>query len=79
MRFDDWIKLGWDNGWCGPALCLSHDGFPYSDDEDEELNEGHDPCMHFIRLYENMDHRLGIEMNDGPTNWRASNQGWTRG
>lgn len=79
MNFDEWIQYGWEKGWCGPPLCINHDGFPYSEDEDEDMNEGGDPCMHFVRLYEDQDQRLSIELNDSPTNWRASNMGWTRG
>jgi hypothetical protein len=30
-------------------------------------------------LYEDHDHRLAVESNDSPTNWRASNIGWERG
>ena len=75
----EWLKLGWEKGWCGPSLCLPHDGFPLSADEEQEYDEGGDPCMHFVRLYEHDTHRLSIEANDSPTNWRASNMGWERG
>lgn len=79
MTFDEWAEYGWKQGWCGPPLCLAHDGFPFSEDENEYYDEGGDPCQHFIRLYENDEHREAIEEVDSPTNWRASNMGWKRG
>jgi len=47
-------------------------------DEDEEFCEGGDPCIHVVRMYDDHIHRLAIESNDSPTNWRASNMGWSR-
>lgn len=79
MTFDEWTEYGWKQGWCGPPLCLSHDGFPMSDQELGEFDEGGDPCQHFIRLYEDETNREAIEETDSPTNWRASNRGWKRG
>lgn len=76
--FDDWIKFGWDRGWCGPVVCYSHDGLPLTADEVDEWGEGFDPCLHVIRVYEDQEHRLAVEANDSPTRWRASNQGWER-
>ena len=78
MTADEWLKYGWDRGYCGPALCFNHDGFPTTTEEDEELDEGHDPCMHLVRLYEDQGQRREVEENHSPTQWRASNQGWTR-
>lgn len=75
--FDEWLEYGWRQGWCGPAMCLSHDGIPMTDDEAEEMYEG-DPCLHLIRLYENEEHRLAVEAAHSPSQWRASNQGWER-
>ncbi len=79
MTQHEWLKLGWEKGWCGPALCLPHDGFPLSADEDDVYNEGGDDCLHFVRLYWDNNHRLAVEANDSPTNWRATNMGFSRG
>lgn len=73
-----WLKYGWERGWAGPPVCFMHDGIPLSNDEDLEWQEGHDPCMHIIRLYDDQEHRLSVESNDPPTQWRASNRGWER-
>jgi hypothetical protein len=77
MDFDRWIKVGYDNGWCGPAVCYTHDGLPTTADEDEELAEL-DPCVHIIRLYEDATVKAAVEENHSPSQWRASNSGLTR-
>lgn len=78
MTQEEWLRYGWEMGWCGPPLCLPHDGFPFTPDEDEFYDEGDDPCLHFVRLYEDRIQRLGIEINHDATNWRADNRGWKR-
>ena len=75
MNFEDWLKLGIENGWCGPAVCYTHDGLPTSEPEDAEFEEGADPCLHIIRLYEDNDHRAAVEANHSPSTWRATNRG----
>lgn len=74
-NFEDWLKTGIENGWCGPAVCHTHDGFPMSEHEDAEFEEGGDPCMHMIRLYEDYNLKKSIEANHSPSVWRASNRG----
>ena len=78
MTFDEWAEHGWRQGWCGPPLCLAHNGFPFSEEEDDWYVDGGDPCSHFIRLYEDKIQRLDVERNHEATNWRASNMGWKR-
>lgn len=75
MDFEEWIKTGIENGWCGPAICYTHDGFPTSEHEDAEFEDGADPCMHVIRLYEDYNQKKSIEANHSPSVWRASNRG----
>ena len=76
MTFDEWLKLGYDNGWCGPAICHTHDGLPLSDAEYQEFEDGYDPCVHVIRLYEDAEQKAEIEENHSPSQWRASNLGF---
>lgn len=70
MEFDEWMKIGIENGWCGPAVCYTHDGLPTSELDDEEWENGGDPCIHIIRLYEDEEHKTAIEINHSPSNWR---------
>lgn len=79
LDHEAWMQYGWEMGFCGPPLCYIHDGLPLTADEEEEWADGGDPCLHIVRLYEDHEHRLAIENNDGPTIWRASNRGWERG
>ena len=78
MTADEWLKYGWDRGYCGPPVCINHDGFPTDEEEEEAWSEGYDPCMHLVRLYEDQEQRRRIEEYHSPSEWRASNQGWVR-
>lgn len=69
MDFDEWIEVGIQNGWCGPAVCYTHDGLPTSALEDEEW-EDTDPCIHIVRMYESSGHKLEVEQNHSPSIWR---------
>ena len=70
LTYNQWIAIGIDNGWCGPAVCSTHDGIPMTIDEEDEFGEGDDPCVHIVRLYEDTETRLGVEYNHAPSNWR---------
>lgn len=68
-NFDQWLRIGIEQGWCGPAVCYTHDGLPLSFKEEEELWE-QDPCIHIIRLYEDLDDKKEVEENHSPSIWR---------
>lgn len=70
MTFEDWIKYGISMGWCGPPVCSTHDGVPTSASEDEEWENGSDPCIHVIRMYEDAEQKKGVEENHSPSQWR---------
>ena len=50
ISFDEWIKIGIEQGWCGPTVCYTHDGLPLSVKEEESLvkNSG---CLLLLSLY----------------------------
>ena len=73
--FDSWIQEGIEAQWCGPAVCYTHDGLPTSEHEDSEFEDGADPCMHIIRLYDDYSQKNSIEANHSPSIWRATNNG----
>lgn len=75
MTFDEWLAEGFKQGWCGPSICYTHDGMPMSDEEYQEFEDGNDPCMHIIRLYEDPTMKAQIEENHSPSQWRAGNAG----
>ncbi|MFZ9715859.1 MAG: hypothetical protein ACO3CH_00180 [Ilumatobacteraceae bacterium] len=70
IDFDEWIAIGISKGWCGPPVCYTHDGLPTTAAEDEEFEDGSDPCMHIIRLYEDGAHQQAVADNHSPTTWR---------
>lgn len=74
-RFDEWLQEGLSLGFCGPAVCYTHDGLPTTVAEDEEFEEG-DPCIHVLRLYEDNATKIGVETNHAPSVWRATNSGY---
>lgn len=71
LSFDEWMEYGINQGFCGPAVCYTHDGLPMSSEEwmEEEAN-GEPPCMHIIRLYEDDNHKKQIEDMHAPSTWR---------
>jgi hypothetical protein len=77
INFDEWLQLGLSNGFCGPAICYPHDGLPMTEEEDNQFSEGEDPCIHIIRLYEDLDVKTRVEENHSPSIWRATNSGFS--
>lgn len=75
---EEWLELGWRRGWCSAPVCTIHDGVPTTAEEDEEFEEGFDPCVHAIRLFEDDMQRRRVEENNPPAVWRATNLGWKR-
>lgn len=76
MTFDEWVRMGFELGFCSPPVCGIHDGIPSSALEDEEFEGGLDPCMHIVRLYEDTPHRKAVEANDTGVHYRAVELGW---
>ena len=72
LDFDEWISYGLKKGWCGPPVCHTHDGLPMSEQEDVEFGEGQDPCIHVVRMYDDVDVKKEIESNHSPSQWRNS-------
>lgn len=73
--FETWLEEGIKHGWCGPAVCYTHDALPTSEPEDAEFEDGGDPCLHIVRMYEDHMHKKAVEANHSPSVWRATNQG----
>ena len=69
INYDEWRAIGLRNGWAGPAVCSTHDGIPMSADEEDEFEDG-DPCIHVMRMYDSPEHKLAVEVNHAPSQWR---------
>ena len=50
MDFDQWLKYGIDNNFCTNQFCNTHDGYPMSETEETQWEDGGDPCAHMVRL-----------------------------
>ena len=71
MTRDEWLRYGYDNGFCSPPVCSTHDGVPTTASEDEEFEWG-DPCVSVVRLYDDAQMRRDVEAHSAPAVWRAS-------
>lgn len=55
LSFDDWLRLGVEAGWVTPEFCLTHDGVPYTVEEEEAADDPEaldDHCVFALRLLE---------------------------
>ena len=68
--FDEWLKFGMEQGWCGPPVCVHHDGLPTTQEEDEL--EWDDYCLFVIRPYADLQMKFDVEKNHSPSVWRQS-------
>lgn len=67
--FDAWLADGLSSGFCGPAVCFTHDGLPTTETEDDGFYED-DTCIHVLRLYSDDITRKLVERNHPPSIWR---------
>lgn len=50
--FFAWLQVGITHGWVSDATCVTHLGTPTTEEEDGEIDEGWDPCIHVLRIWE---------------------------
>lgn len=72
MTYDEWLRYGLDNGYCGAPVCITHDGYPTTEEEDDLYADGDDVCLFLMRPYgpDNEETRLAVEENHPPSVWR---------
>jgi hypothetical protein len=51
ITFEDWLAIGMANHWISPITCSMHDGIPTTDEEEDLLEKGEDPCCPVVRLW----------------------------
>jgi len=51
MDIYEWLDYGVAHGFCSDVVCSTHDGFPYTDEEEEEFDAGYDPCITAVRIW----------------------------
>jgi hypothetical protein len=52
VEFEIWLKSGYDIGWISDVFCNTHDGPPLTDEEEQEWNDGGDPCSFHVKVNE---------------------------
>ena len=61
MDFNTWLAIGREHGFCSLPVCETHDGVPLSMMEQDAWEEGDDPCVHVLRLYESTEQMEEVE------------------
>lgn len=47
----EWLSHGIEKGWITEPFCNTHDGDPYmTEEEEQEWEEGGDPCCHVVKF-----------------------------
>lgn len=54
MEMEEWVRLGVENGWCGPPMCHTHDGAPPEDEEEHG-------CGLYLRIYKTVEEQEWVE------------------
>ena len=50
-NLNEWLSHGIEKGWITEPFCNTHDGDPYmTDEEEQEWEEGGDPCCHVVKF-----------------------------
>ncbi len=52
VEVEIWLKSGYDRGWISDVFCNTHDGPPLTDEEEQEWNDGGDPCSFHVKVNE---------------------------
>jgi len=51
VEFIDEVTPGVVAGFCGEAVCIQHDGTPFTADEADQFEAGDDPCLPMVRVF----------------------------
>ena len=51
-EFYEWLQKGIDRKWCTDVACSTHDVVEMTDEEMEAWEEGWDPCIFVVRIWE---------------------------
>lgn len=50
MDYQEWLRVGIENGFCTEPICQTHDVVPMHETEERAWDEGSDPCCLVVRL-----------------------------
>lgn len=51
MTFPEWLAMGVNAGWISQGVCAMHEGLPMTDEEEQEFEDGGDPCQPALRVW----------------------------
>lgn len=51
MTFEEWLMTGISSGFCSEPVCDTHDGIPMNEGEQNAFEDGWDPCIPAVRLW----------------------------
>jgi len=54
VDFNSWMKYGYEKKWISDIFCNTHEGYPMTDEEELEWENGNDPCSFHVKLNEEM-------------------------
>ena len=52
MDFAEWLEMGKERGWVSDRFCWSHDLPSRTAEEQLAIDDGQDPCMPCLRLWD---------------------------
>lgn len=50
MEFGEWLAIGLSMQYCSETFCMTHDGAPMHQSEEDAWEEGSDPCCVCVRI-----------------------------
>ena len=51
LEFSIWLENGVERGWISPPECATHGELPMTGAENEQFEEGYDPCIPAVRIW----------------------------
>jgi hypothetical protein len=75
---EEWLKYGWQNGFCTAPVCSTHDGVPFSSSETDQFDQGYDDCTFIVRLYADLAERKAVEAFNQVLQQRELEAGWAK-
>lgn len=65
MTFEEWVLYGVNRGYCTDVSCYTHDGFILTEEENAEFDEGGDPCVPVLRVWNTTEQQLEHAVDNG--------------
>lgn len=77
--FVEWLSAGIKAGYCSHPVCNTHQGPPMSAEEDKAWEDGCDPCVLIVRIYDEPGMRDLVERIPESSGEGEATEGGSRG